>query len=254
MHQCLILAWNSFLEARHNKILHIAGLFCALLIIFSLFMGEVSLYQNEKVVKDVGMACISLLGIFVAVFMGVSTLTRELEGRTIYSIMAKPMERYQILVGKYLGMVFVLFVVVVMMTIYLYTVTAFMEATVDIHLLPAIGLIFVELAVVAAFAIFFSSFSTPFLSGFFTVGVVIVGRVAKELGEFGARSKNIIFKFFAEGVQTVFDLDSFNLRTRAVHKFPIYYQDFWLPVLYGILIVAILMTISIMTFQKRDFK
>src|SRR4051794_9193476 len=96
------IASLTFSEARHNKVLHIALGFAGLLILFSLFMGEVSLSQNEKVVKDVGLASISIFGTFVAIFLGVNTLYKELEQRTIYSIVSKPVSRHEILVGKYL--------------------------------------------------------------------------------------------------------------------------------------------------------
>ncbi|MDB5036970.1 MAG: hypothetical protein JWQ35_498, partial [Bacteriovoracaceae bacterium] len=163
-------------------------------------------------------------------------------------------DRHEILIGKFLGMVLVLISIVFMMTVYLYLVTAFMEAEVDFGLLPAIGLILVELFIVAALAIFFSSFSTPFLSGFFTVGFFLVGRVAHSLGQFGGRSKNIFFKGFASFVQKSFDLDSFNLRAQVVHKLPIYREDFWLPVAYGTFLIGILITLSILVFARRDFK
>jgi ABC-type transport system involved in multi-copper enzyme maturation permease subunit len=254
MHPCWIIAFNTYLEARHNKVLHIAAAFAAVLIVFSLFMGEVSLYQNEKVVKDIGLASISALGVFVAVYLGVNTLFRELEGRTIYSIMSKPIDRHQILLGKYLGMILVVTSVVVMMTIYLYLVTVFLESKVDFDLLPAIGLILVELWLVAALAIFFSSFSTPFLSGFFTVGFFLVGRVAHDLGQFGARSKNEVFKIFATSIQKVFDLEGFNLRNQVIHKLPIYREDFWLPVGYGFFLICVLLMLSNFIFLRRDFK
>lgn len=254
MHPCFIIATNAYLEARHNKVLHIAAVFAAILIFFSLFLGEVSLNQNEKVVKDIGLASISLLGVFVAVYLGVNSLYRELQGRTIYSLMSKPIDRYQILLGKYFGMALVLLSVVVMMTIYLYLVTSFVEARIDLALLPAIVLIYVELLIVAALAIFFSSFSTPFLSGFFTFGFFLVGRCSHELGQFGNRSKNELFKFFATSVQKVYDLEGFNLRTHAVHKLPVYRDDFWMPVLYGGLLIAVLLWISTYAFTRRDFK
>jgi ABC-type transport system involved in multi-copper enzyme maturation permease subunit len=249
-----IIAANAYREARHNKVLHIAGGFAAALILFSLFMGEVSLYQNEKVVKDVGLGCISIFGVFVAIYLGVNTLYRELERRTIYTIVSKPVSRVEILIGKYLGMVWVLTSVVGTMTIYLYLVTSFLESSVDWALLPAIGLILVELWVVAAIAVFFSSFSTPFLSGFFTVGLFLVGRVTYLLGDFGERSKNIVFRYFATGIQKVFDLHSFDLRTHVVHKLPVYSEDFWWPVAYGSFMIGLLLVFSILPFQKRDFK
>lgn len=249
-----IIATNTYREARHNKVLHIGAGFAAVLILFSLFMGEVSLNQHEKLVKDIGLASISLFGVFVAIFLGVNTLYRELERRTIYSIISKPITRHEILIGKYLGMTLVLISVVFMMTVYLYFVTAFIESKVDFELLPAIGLILMELLVVAAIAVFFSSFSSPFLSGFFTTGIFLVGRVTHTLGEFGERSRNMVFKFFARGAQKVFDLESFDLRTQVVHKLPIYAEDFWYPALYGIAMILLLLSLSLIPFRRRDFK
>lgn len=249
-----IIAANTYREARHNKVLHIAGGFAAALILFSLFMGEVSLYQNEKIVKDVGLGCISMFGVFVAIYLGVNSLYRELERRTIYTIVSKPVSRSEILIGKFLGMALVLLSVVGLMTAYLYLVTAFLESSIDLDLLPAIGLILVELWVVAAIAVFFSSFSTPFMSGFFTFGLFLVGRVTYLLGDFGARSKNLIFKYFATGVQHIFDLHAFDLRTHVVHKLPVYSEDFWWPVAYGFFMIGLLIVFSVIPFQKRDFK
>jgi len=250
----LMIAHSTFQEARHSRVLHLASFFAVLLILFSLFMGEVSLYQNEKVVKDIGLFSISFLGVFVAIFLGVNSLYKELEQRTIYSIMAKPITRSEILLGKYLGMASVLFSVVLSMTGVLYLVTGFLESRIDLDLMPAIGLIYAELLIVAAIAIFFSSFSSPFLSAFFSSGVFLVGRISRELADFGERSKNEIFKFFATGVQKVFDLEAFNLRTAVVHKFPVYVEDFWWPLLYAGLIVSLLLLVSQFVFIRRDFK
>lgn len=248
------IAKNTYLEARHNRVLHIAAGFAAVLILFSLFLGEVSLYQNDKVVKDIGLASISLLGVFTAVFLGVNSLYKELERRTIYSIVSKPIYRRDVLIGKFLGMALVLALVVILMTLYLFLITALMESSVDMGLLPAVGLIWVELLVVAAIAIFFSSFSTPFLSGFFTIGLFLIGRVSHLLADFGSRSRNHLFKYFSSGVQKAFDLSVFNLRDEVVHKLPIYREDFWYPVLYAAALVALLLWISIWSFERRDFK
>ncbi len=249
-----IIALNTYWEARHNKVLYIASGFVAVLIAFALFMGEVSLYQNEKVVKDIGLAAISVLGIFVAVFLGVNGIYKDLERRTIYSIVSKPIDRYQIIIGKFLGMALVLGTVVAMMTIYLYLVTSFIEFKVDFSLIPAIVLTYFELLIVAGLATFFSSFSSPFLSGLFTAGFFLIGRVSHDLAGFGERSKKPLFKFFATGVQKVFDLESFNLRTAVVHKLPVYAQDFWYPAAYGVFAVLFLLVLSIFAFNRRDFK
>lgn len=254
MKNIFVLAFNTFQEARFNKVLHIAGGFAAILIVFSYFMGEVSLYQNVKVVKDVGMSIISLFGVFTAIFLGVTTLYKEIQLRTVYTIVSKPIRRWEVLLGKYIGMVFVLFSVVVLMSVFLYCITFTLEFRFDWSLLPAIFLIFIELCIVAALAVFFSSFSTPFLSGFFSFGLFLVGRVSYELGQFGERSKNEIFKSFATGVQKVFDLEGFNLRTEVVHGLPVYMHDVWYPVAYAFFLIGLSLFVSTLLFRKRDFK
>jgi ABC-type transport system involved in multi-copper enzyme maturation permease subunit len=253
-HRVWMIAQNSFMEARYNKVLHIALGFAAILIVFSLFLGQVSLHQNIKVVKDVGMATISLFGIFVAIFLGVNSLYRELEHRTIYAIVSKPIRRFEILLGKYLGMLMVLTTSVVAMTLFLYVVTVFIEHRIDWNLLPALALILIELFIVAALGIFFSSFSTPFLSGFFTMGLFLVGRVSSELGAFGERSDDFFFRLLSIGVQKVFDLQAFNLRAEVVHGIPIYREDFWLPIFYAFFLIVIVLFVSFQIFKKRDFK
>lgn len=248
------VAKNVFSEARHNKVLHIAGAFAAVLILFSFFMGEVSLYQNVKVVKDVGMATISIFGVFVAVYLGVNTLYKELEQRTIYTIVSKPIDRYQIILGKYLGMIAVLFAVVLLMTLYLYAVLLFVEKKLDWQLLPAIALMLAEIFMVAAIAVFFSSFSSPFLSGFFTVGFFLIGRVTYELSQFGQRSKNEFFKFFATNLQKAYDLEAFNLRGKVAHGFTIYRDEFFYPLAYAFFFILFLLMMAFLLFRKRDLK
>lgn len=254
MNPIVVIAANAFQEARTNKVLHIAGIFSALLIIFSYFLGEVSLYQNLKVVKDVGMASISLFGLFVAIFLGATSLYREVELRTIYTIASKPVSRAQILLGKFVGMLAVLTSIVFLMTVFLFLITFTLEYRIDFGLLPAIALILLELWIAAAMAVLFSSFSGPFLTGFFTFGGIAVGRVAFELGQFGERSDNPIFKYFAIGVQKVFDLEAFNLRTEVVHQLPIYSKDIYLPLIYALFVISLLLGIAYLSFRKRDFK
>lgn len=250
----LSIAVNVFSEARHNKVLHIAGGFAAILILFALFLGEVSLQQNVKVIKDIGMATISVFGIFVAIYIGVNSLFKELEQRTIYTVVSKPIYRYEILLGKYLGMMGVTAAVVFLMTMYLYVILFFVERNIDLKLLPAISLILAEIWIISAIAILFSSFSTPFLSGFFTAGIFLIGRVSHELGRFGQRSQNDLFRLFATSIQKVFDLKAFNLRTEVVHGFSIYRPDFFYPLAYAFFLILLSLLAAFFFFRRRDFK
>jgi ABC-type transport system involved in multi-copper enzyme maturation permease subunit len=250
----LVIARNVFEEARHNRVLYIGLGFALLLIVFSYFLGQVSLHQDVKVVKDLGMGTISLMGVFVAIYLSVNTLFKELQQRTVYTIISKPIRRFEIVLGKFLGMALVLGATVVLMTFFLLILTSLLEFQIDIKILPAIVLIYFELLVVAGLGLVFSSFSSPFLSGFFTFGIFLIGRVSYELGQFGERSQSELFRFFATGVQKIFDLESFNLRTEVVHGLPIYIEDFWGPILYAVSLMAVCLLVSAITFERRDFK
>jgi len=253
-HAVFILAKNVFDDARHSRVLYIAFGFAVTLILFSYFLGQVSLNQDIKVVKDLGLATISLLGVFVAIYLSVNTLFQEVKHRTIYTIISKPLRRHEVVIGKFLGMALVLLVVVALMSFVLYLVIGIQEFSFDYRLFPALFLIYIEMLIVASFGLVFSSFSSPFLSGFFTFGIFLIGRVSFELGQFGARSKNELFKFFATGIQKTFDLAGFNLRSEVVHGLPIYREDILFPVAYAAALILVCMLISAMAFERRDFK
>jgi len=253
-HAIFILAKNVFDDARHSRVLYIAFGFAVALILFSYFLGQISLNQNIKVVKDLGMATISLMGIFVAVYLSVNTLFQEVKHRTIYTVISKPLRRYEVVLGKFLGMAWVLLAVVALMSLILYFVIGIQEFTFDYQLLPALFLIYLEMLIIAAFGLVFSSFSSPFLSGFFTFGIFLIGRVSYALGQFGERSKSAVFKFFATGIQKVFDLAAFDLRGEVVHGLPIYREDILYPLAYAAALILVCMVISAMAFERRDFK
>jgi len=253
-HVIFILAKNVFDEARHSRVLYIAFGFAVALILFSYFLGQVSLNQNIKVVKDLGMATISLLGVFVAIYLSVNTLFQEVKNRTIYTVISKPLRRFEVVIGKFLGMALVLLAVVALMSSILYFVIGIQEFSIDLMLLPALFLIFVEMLIIGSFGLVFSSFSSPFLSGFFTFGIFLIGRVSYTLGQFGERSKSELFKVFASGIQKVFDLAPFNLRTEVVHGLPVYREDVLFPVAYAVALILVCLVISAMAFERRDFK
>lgn len=250
----LVIAKNTLDEARHNKVLYIALAFFLLLIVFSRFMGEVSIHQQVKVLKDIGLAAISLFAIFIAIFMSVTSLYRDLNLRTIYSIISKPVSRSEIVIGKLIGLCLAIFIVVLGMSAFLYVILFFSERAIDLQLVPALVLICVEAFVIAAVGLVFSSFTTPFLSGIFTMGVFLIGRVSSQLAEFGRRSENEIFKFVTTQLRAVYDLEAFNLRTEAAYHLPIYREDFVYPLFYAAFMLGILVFIAIVLFQKRDFK
>ncbi len=171
--------------------------FAVLLIASSYLLGQLTAGQDVKIIKDLGLAATSVFGLFIAIFIGIGLVSKEVERRSIYALLSKPISRSQFIVGKYAGLVLTLAVNVSVMTIALYVVLAYMAWTepptiragwdapgMDPALLKAIFLIFIELMLVTAIALFFSTFSTPILSAALTFGLYIVGHFNADLKNF----------------------------------------------------------------------
>src|SRR6185503_12929820 len=140
-------------------------------------LGELTAGQEVKIIKDLGLSAMSLFGLFIAVFIGIGLVSKEVERRSIYALLAKPMTRSQLLLGKYAGLVLTLLVNLSVMTVAYYLVLGYWSWTehawykagwdapaLDPNLLKPILLIFVELSLITAIALLFSTFSSPMLS------------------------------------------------------------------------------------------
>ena len=193
-----IVAWHVFKESVRDRVLYgIAG-FAALLVAASIVIGQITAGQDVKIIKDLGLAAIELAGILMAIFIGISLVAREIERRSVFGLLTKPLPRWQFIVGKYLGLVLTIVVNVAAMTVVFYVVLAWVGWTspdhvrqswtvpaTDPRLLVAVAEIVAELALLTAIALFFSTFSSStLLSVVLTVGVLIAGQLSGDLRQF----------------------------------------------------------------------
>ncbi len=181
MKRVAALALNTFREAMRDKLLFTILFFACVLILFALALGELSLHEEARVTRDFGLAGISLFGVALAVFAGVTMLYKEIERKTLYALIPKPIHRWQFVVGKFAGLALTLAVQVALMAVVLSIALAVEGAPPDGALVRAIVLLYFQVVVVTAVAMLFSTFSTPFLSGVFTVGIFLIGRSTPEL-------------------------------------------------------------------------
>jgi ABC-type transport system involved in multi-copper enzyme maturation permease subunit len=140
------------------------------MILSSLLLGQLTLGNEDKVILDLGLSSISVFGMLIAIFIGIGLVYKELEKRTVYALLAKPVHRYELIIGKYLGLLFTLFVNLIIMTVGLELAllyTGRIGVGGYLRVLPAVFLIFLSLALITALSILFSSFSTPALSALF---------------------------------------------------------------------------------------
>src|SRR5829696_4923221 len=191
------VAINVFRESIRDRVPYNLVLFAVLLIGSSYLLGQLTAGQDVKIIKDLGLAATSVFGLFIAVFIGIGLVSKEVEKRSIYALLAKPIRRHELIVGKYLGLVLTLFVNLSIMAIAYYAVlgaVAWIDGSwfrphweapaLDPALLKAIAMIFLQLAIVVAVALFFSTFSSPILAAALTFGLYVVGHFNADLKNF----------------------------------------------------------------------
>src|SRR4026207_766842 len=174
----IAIARNAFREAVRDRVLYNLVLFVLLLTAAAIFIGELSGGQERKVIVDLGLSAMLLFGAFIAIFVGVGLVYKEIEKRTIYAIFSKPVGRGEFLVGKYLGLCLTLLVNVVVMGVGVSLALLYVSRGWDPlipTIWPAVVLIYMELMLLTAVALLFSSFSSPALSALLTFMVFIIG-------------------------------------------------------------------------------
>lgn len=252
----LAIAKNAFREAVRDRILYNLILFVLLLTVCAIFLGELTAGQEARVIVNLGLSATLIFGAFIAIFVGVSLVWKEIEKRTVYSIFSKPIGRGQFIIGKYLGLCSTIFVNV-----------AIMGAGVTIALLyvggrsfagpiwVAVLLIFLELTILTAVAIMFSSFSTPALSALLTFFVFVIGHFSSSLLELanslGSRAAVAVFT----GIYYVLpNLAQFSFVTETANGIAAPALMIGGAILYTVVYDIILLTITVLIFSRRNFK
>lgn len=187
MSQVGAIALNTYRELIRSKVLYATVFFALVLVVISALLGSVTIGEQVKVIKDFGLFAVSIFSVAFAVIAGSALLSKELSRKTIYNILAKPVQRWQFLVGKFLGMFGTVAVLAILMGLGLSIFVYFFEDKLDIRLFEAYLYILLELAIVCAAAIFFSCLVvTPMLSGLFTFCLFLAGRSADYILAFAA--------------------------------------------------------------------
>jgi ABC-type transport system involved in multi-copper enzyme maturation permease subunit len=262
------IAISVFRESVRDKVLYNLVFFAMLLMAASYLIGQLTAGQDVKIIKDLGLSATSLFGLFIAVFIGIGLVSKEVERRSIYSLLAKPITRGQLVLGKYCGLTLTLGVNIGVMALALYTVLAYMTwglppearlvwetAPLDPALMKAVLLIFFELMLVTALALFFSTFSSPMLSAALTFGLYIVGHFSGDLRNFQLVVDSPAAARFARGLYWVLpNLAQFDVKSDVVHGVHVPLGYMAMTGAYAAVYVAMLLAISMLVFSRRDFK
>jgi len=248
------IAKNTFREAIRNRVLHGIILMAFGLVLTSLLFGQLSVENDARVIRDMGMTFTNLVVVMVAIFSGVSLLHLEIQRKTIYTIVTKPVSRWSFILGKVLGLALTLAVVEIMVAVVLLGIILIRGDTLAVVHFQALVLIFAEGVLVAALATLFSSFSTPFLSGLFTLGLFILGRLREQIYEYADAIKVEFLPELLRAVGVVIpDLSLHRADIEIAYLVPLNWSYVAFTCSYSFFYAAVLVVLSSLIFSRRDF-
>jgi len=247
-----VVATNTVREAIRNRLLYTLLFFAVLVIGVAVLIASLSYVEGERIIQDVGLAAIRLFSLGIAVFVGIGLIHGEVERRTIYTILSKPVSRTDFLLGKWLGLVLTTWMQLAFMGVAFALVSLATGAPLTAGHATALAMLGVELVVVIAIATLFSSFSTPMLSALFTLGIWMAGHLSRDLYALGHQTQNPMLTSVATWLYRFLpDLEGFNLSIQAVHGLPITPEEVFLPILYAIGYAAALLFVAAAIFRRR---
>ena len=252
------IAGNAFREAVRDRVLYNLVLFVLLLIGAAIFIGELSGGQERKIIVDLGLSAMLLFGVFIAIFVGVGLVYKEIERRTIYAIFSKPVSRGEFIVGKYLGLCLTLLVNVLLMgagvSLALVCVSRGWEPL-ALSIWPAILLIYFELAILTGVALLFSSFSSPALSALLTFFVFVIGHFSSDLKALGTSLGSTAARIFFGMIYYLLpNLANYSFITPAAHGQTPPKASLIGAVLYALVYVTVILATTTLVFSRRNFK
>ena len=280
MRNVLEVCRNTFRETVRDRVLYVMVVFSILIIASSKAIGWVSVGEDIKIIRDVGLAGLSAFGALIAIFVGTGLIHKEIDKRTIYTILSRPVRRVEFLLGKYLGLLATVSLTLLLMTVffllYLAAMTAWGAGDVNPNpppafspaMIQAVVMLFFELALVTAVATLFSSASTPILSAVFTFVVYASGRLANQVkmladlvkptpdGKGSWLGEKLLLFFYS----VVPNLHLFNLSARAAHDNPLRgvelsisaSQMVW-TIVYGLSYTGLVLVLAALVFRRRNF-
>jgi len=249
----MAIARNTFREALRDRVLYLFLGFALLLLASSKLFGLLTVGDEGKVIKDFGLAGIQFFTMLIAVMMSVLLISREVDSRTVYNILTKPVRRWQFLIGKYLGLLATVALNLALMTAVLLAVTVVYLGEFDAGLLFAAAMILLEMALLTAFATLFAVLTRPMLGTVFTLAVFVIGHVSEDIWVLTKHVNSGLVRPLVAALYAVLpNLERFNFKSEVVHDVGISSGEVALTVAYGLAYTAMVLVLACARFRARD--
>jgi ABC-type transport system involved in multi-copper enzyme maturation permease subunit len=252
------VALNTFREAVRDRVLYNLVFFALLMMLAAILVGGISIGIEELVIKSLGLSAISVIGLLIAVFIGVGLVYKEMDKRTLYALLAKPVRRWEFLLGKFGGLVLTLAVNTLAMAAGLFAALLYVKHNLertDAVLLIAIYFILLKLTLVVALALLFSCYSTPLLAILYTSALYIAGLFVEEMRTFHSTTANPAVEALLRGLSYLLpNFENFNVMAAAAHGREIPGALVLQNTVYAALYSVIVLLVAAAVFSRRNLK
>jgi ABC-type transport system involved in multi-copper enzyme maturation permease subunit len=251
----IAIALNTFKEAVRNKIFYLLVFFGIFFALSSQLVSLLTIGDRVKVLKDVGLASIHFFSVLTAIFTGINLVYKEIDKKTIYNILSKPISRSSFIIGKFLGLAYTLLVALASMAVIFFLFLLISTGEFDSRIALYFLLLYFELLVITAISLLFSSFTTPILSTIFTITLFLIGHLLWTFNEFKDRLLQPVVKEIAYFFYYLLpNLDKFNIKNAVVVKAQLEPGLVFNSILYAIAYIGALLTLTIIIFSRREFQ
>ncbi len=252
------VALHTFKEAVRDKVLYNLIVFALLLIGAAILFGSISVGIEKVILVNLGLSSISVFGLLMAIFIGIGLVSKEIERRTIFTILTKPVRRAEFIIGKFLGLLLTLVVNTTIMAVGFYAALFYQQRSLgadDLLALQAIYFILLQLALVVGLALLFSCISTPILSSVFTFCLYVIGNFLSDIRWFGEETGSALVENLTKAVYYLLpNFGDFNVISRVAHGLPVPGYVLLANSLYALLYITILLSAAILIFEEREFR
>ena len=255
MTRLLALALNGYRESRRNRVTTVLFLFAFVMIFSATFALELTVATFERVLTDLGLGVMSFIAVFLAIYLGSGLIPREIERRTIFMIVSKPVSRSTFVVGRLLGNLVTVYFVIALMAALLLLQFALDGTPIRAPMLVAFAGLALEVLVLSSVCFVFAATSSQYVTAVISVGLYFVGHLSGDLYRMAGRSKSEVVRLVGHGLYYVLpNLDRLDFKARATYLEPTSAEELALAALYAVGYSVVMMVLACALFERRDFK
>jgi ABC-type transport system involved in multi-copper enzyme maturation permease subunit len=253
--RAMVMAQNTFREGVRDRIFFAILVFGALILLSSLVIGPLSLGEQVRITQDIGLASMSILCFLITILIGTGIVYKEIERKTIYTVLSKPVNGWELIVGKFIGLTMMVGLLTLAMAAILAAANWLVSKQLPLGILTAILLVWMELVLLTALSILMSTLCSPILGAIFTLVLYVIGHTIGDIKElavrFGSPSVEVLSRIV---YYTLPNLEYFNIRGKVIHGVEIEPAYVAFACAYALLYALVFLTLATLVLDRKEFK